>query len=224
MLNVNADTMVAGIAAGVSCREMITITDVPGILLDVFNSGSKADSVTLAEVDALITDGTISGGIIPKVEACGKALLAGVFVVRMVNVKDLRSIITDINRGVPRDSHHEVIKTEFEEVKKKSDRYLFQNYGRIPPSFTHGSGCYLRGSNGREYLDLVAGIAANALGYAHPDLVAIEQTQAARMTHVSNLYYVEEQAELAEMIASIVPSGTTRSLFCNNGAETNEVP
>ena len=101
MLNVNADTMVAGVAAGIGCREMITITDVPGIMLDVNNSGSKVDSLTLAEVDGLIADGTISGGMIPKVEACRKALLAGVSVVRMVNGKDPRSIITDIKKGVP---------------------------------------------------------------------------------------------------------------------------
>ena len=101
MLNVNADTMVAGVAAGVECSEMITITDVPGIMLDINNSGSKVDSLTLADVDRLIADGTISGGMIPKVEACRKALLAGVTTVRMVNGKDPRSIITDIKKGVP---------------------------------------------------------------------------------------------------------------------------
>ena len=110
----------------------------------------------------------------------------------------------------------------FESVKEKSDRYLFQNYGRIPLSFTHGSGCYLYGSDGREYLDLVAGIAVNALGYAHPDWVAAVQAQAARMAHVSNLYYVEEQAELAERVASITPEGMDRTLFVNSGAEANE--
>ena len=101
MLNVNADTMVAGVAAGVECREMITITDVPGIMLDINNSGSKVDSLTLDDVDCLIADGTISGGMIPKVEACRKALMAGVTTVRMVNGKDPRSIITDIKKGVP---------------------------------------------------------------------------------------------------------------------------
>ncbi len=115
-----------------------------------------------------------------------------------------------------------MIKMEFEKIKKKSDRYLFQNYDRIPLSFTHGSGCYLHGIDGKEYLDLVAGIAVNALGYAHPDLVAAEQAQTTKMTHVSNLYYVEEQAELAKRIASIAPDGITRSLFCNSGAEANE--
>ena len=101
MLNVNADTMVAGIAAGMDCREMVAITDVPGILRDVSDPGSKIDSLTLEEVDALIADGTISGGMIPKVEACRNALLAGVATVRMVNGKDPRSIITDVKKGVP---------------------------------------------------------------------------------------------------------------------------
>ena len=110
----------------------------------------------------------------------------------------------------------------FESVKEKSDRYLFQNYGRIPLSFTHGSGCYLHGSDGREYLDLVAGIAVNALGYAHPDWVAAVQAQAAKMAHVSNLYYVGEQADLAERVASITPDGMDRTLFVNSGAEANE--
>ena len=111
---------------------------------------------------------------------------------------------------------------DFEEVKAKSDRYLFQNYGRIPLSFTHGKGCYLYGTDGREYLDLVAGIAVNALGYAHPDWVAAVQAQVDRMTHVSNLYYVQEQAELAERVASITPGDLDRCLFVNSGAEANE--
>ena len=101
MLNVNADTMVAGIAAGVGCVEMIAITDVPGILRDVSDPSSKIDSLTLDEVDALIADGTIFGGMIPKVEACRKALLAGVSKVRMVNGKDQRSIVSDVMRDVP---------------------------------------------------------------------------------------------------------------------------
>ena len=111
---------------------------------------------------------------------------------------------------------------DFDEIKEKSDRYLFQNYGRIPLSFTHGSGCYLYGTDGREYLDLVAGIAVNALGYAHPDWTRAVQEQVGRMTHVSNLYYIREQAELAERVASITPEDIDRTLFVNSGAEANE--
>lgn len=101
MLNVNADTMVAGIAAGVGCREMIAITDVPGILRDVGDPGSKIDSLSLEEVDRLIGDGTISGGMIPKVEACRRALLAGAGSVRMINGKDPGCKVSDAVRGAP---------------------------------------------------------------------------------------------------------------------------
>ena len=101
MLNVNADTMAAGISAGTGCDEMITITDVPGILLDVGDPSSKIDELPLSRVDELIADGTISGGMIPKVEACRRALEAGAGAVRMVNGKDPRNIVSDIIRGVP---------------------------------------------------------------------------------------------------------------------------
>lgn len=111
---------------------------------------------------------------------------------------------------------------DFNQVKELSSKYLFQNYGRIDLSFTHGKGCYLYDTEGREYLDLVAGIAVNALGYAHSDWVEAVQQQVARMVHVSNLYYVEEQARLAEKIASITPGDLDRTLFVNSGAEANE--
>jgi acetylglutamate kinase len=100
-LNVNADTMAAGIAAGIKCKEMIAITDVPGILKDVSDPASKIDKLTLREVDELIESGVISGGMIPKVEACRDALNAGVETVRMVNGKDKNNIVTDILKGVP---------------------------------------------------------------------------------------------------------------------------
>lgn len=110
----------------------------------------------------------------------------------------------------------------FEEAKEKCDRYLFHNYGRIELSFTHGEGCYLYGTDGKKYLDLVAGIAVNALGYAHPDWVKAVQDQAAKMVHISNLYYIEQQGELAERIASIAPGDIDHTLFVNSGAEANE--
>ena len=110
----------------------------------------------------------------------------------------------------------------FEEAKEKCDRYLFHNYGRIELSFTHGEGCYLYGTDGKKYLDLVAGIAVNALGYAHPDWVKAVQDQAAKMAHISNLYYIEQQGELAERIASIAPGDIDHTLFVNSGAEANE--
>jgi acetylornithine aminotransferase/acetylornithine/N-succinyldiaminopimelate aminotransferase len=111
---------------------------------------------------------------------------------------------------------------EFSEIKRLGSEYLFQNYGRMDMAFTHGKGAYLYDTEGREYLDLVAGIAVNSIGYAHPYWVAAVREQVSRLVHVSNLYYVEEQAVLAEKIASISPCGMHRTLFVNSGAEANE--
>ena len=109
-----------------------------------------------------------------------------------------------------------------EEILAKGSKYLFQNYNRAPIAFTHGKGCYLYDTEGREYLDLVAGIAVNALGYAHPDVTKAICDQAQRMVHVSNLYQVAEQVELAERLATVLPGDIDRTLFVNSGAEANE--
>ena len=111
---------------------------------------------------------------------------------------------------------------EFNEIKEKSSKYLFQNYGRADLSFTHGEGCYLYDTEGKEYLDLIAGIAVNAVGYAHPKWVEAMQAQVSRMAHVSNLFHIEEQAVLAENIAGVTPGNLDRTLFVNSGAEANE--
>lgn len=111
---------------------------------------------------------------------------------------------------------------EFNEIKEKSSKYLFQNYGRADLSFTHGKGCYLYDTKGKEYLDLIAGIAVNAVGYAHPKWVEAMQAQVSRMAHVSNLFHIEEQANLAENIAGVTPGNLDRTLFVNSGAEANE--
>lgn len=109
-----------------------------------------------------------------------------------------------------------------DEVKEKGGKYLFQNYGRLDVSFEYGKGMYLYDSEGKEYLDLVAGIAVNSLGHSHPKWVAIMQEQVARLCHVSNLYHIREQAVAAEKIASVTPGDLNRILFVNSGAEANE--
>lgn len=95
-LNVNADAMAAGIAAGIGCREMIQITDVPGVMLDIDDPSSLQSELTVEQVDDLISSGVISGGMVAKVEACKKALKAGVPKVRLVNGRDQGSIVSDV--------------------------------------------------------------------------------------------------------------------------------
>jgi acetylornithine/N-succinyldiaminopimelate aminotransferase len=83
-----------------------------------------------------------------------------------------------------------------------------------------GEGVRVWDSHGTVYLDLVAGIATNILGHAHPNVVRAIQEQATRLIHVSNLYINERQVELAEQLYNL--SGGMRSFFSNSGAEANE--
>jgi len=93
-------------------------------------------------------------------------------------------------------------------------------YGRLPVTFTHGNGAWLWDTDGKRYLDAVAGVAVNGLGHAHPRLVEAIAAQASRLIHVSNLYCVAEQEALADLLCQ--RSGLDAAFFCNSGAEANE--
>jgi acetylornithine aminotransferase/acetylornithine/N-succinyldiaminopimelate aminotransferase len=101
-----------------------------------------------------------------------------------------------------------------------ADRYLMQTGRRLPVTFVRGQGCLVYDDAGREYLDLVAGIAVNLLGHAHPEVVAAVSRQAATLIHSSNLYYSLPQVELAQRLVEL--SFPSRVFFCNSGAEANE--
>jgi acetylornithine/N-succinyldiaminopimelate aminotransferase len=101
-----------------------------------------------------------------------------------------------------------------------ADRYLMQVGRRLPVTFVRGRGCLLYDDAGREYLDLVAGIAVNLLGHAHPDVVAAVTEQAGTLIHTSNLYFTQPQVELAKRL--VETSFPSRVFFCNSGAEANE--
>ena len=101
-----------------------------------------------------------------------------------------------------------------------ADRYLMQTGRRLPVTFVRGRGCLVYDDSGREYLDLVAGIAVNLLGHAHPDVVAALSRQASQLIHTSNLYFTQPQVELARRLVEL--SFPSRVFFCNSGAEANE--
>src|SRR5258708_40250989 len=91
---------------------------------------------------------------------------------------------------------------------------------RLPVTFVRGNGCLVYDESGREYLDLVAGIAVNLLGHAHPDLVAALTAQARTLIPTSNLYYTQPQVDLAQRLVEL--SFPSRVFLCNSGAEANE--
>ena len=107
-----------------------------------------------------------------------------------------------------------------QEVMALTDRCVMHTYGRFPVAFVQGEGCRLWDADGKVYLDFVAGLAVCNLGHCHPRVVAAIQTQASRLLHVSNLYHIPWQSELARRITEL--SFADRVFFCNSGAEANE--
>ena len=110
--------------------------------------------------------------------------------------------------------------TENTPLAELEQRYLMGTFRRLPVTFVKGAGVRVWGDDGREYLDLVGGIAVNVLGHAHPALARAVADQAASLVHTSNLYYTEPQVKLAQRLVEL--SFPSRVFFCNSGAEANE--
>jgi len=97
---------------------------------------------------------------------------------------------------------------------------LLPNYARAPLSFARGEGAWLVAEDGQRYLDFGAGVAVNALGHAHPHLVAALTEQASKVWHVSNLYQIPEGERLGRRFVESTFAEVV--FFCNSGAEANE--
>ncbi len=101
-----------------------------------------------------------------------------------------------------------------------AQKRLYPNYKPAPMMLARGRGCELFDVEGRRWLDLCAGVAVCSVGHAHPKLAAAIAEQAARLMHVSNYFYNEENVRLADELCT--KSGFDRAFFCNSGAEANE--
>lgn len=105
-------------------------------------------------------------------------------------------------------------------IVEKDAKYVMQTYARQPITLTRGKGSLVHDINGKEYIDCVAGIAVNNVGHCHPKVVKAIRDQAEKLIHVSNLYYTDVQADLAEQLVSV--TGMDRVFFCNSGTEAVE--
>jgi predicted acetylornithine/succinylornithine family transaminase len=101
-----------------------------------------------------------------------------------------------------------------------SNRYIMNTYNRFPIVLRKGRGMKVWGSDGKEYLDFVSGVAVNILGHCHPKVVVAVQKQVQRLIHVSNYYHIEPQIKLATLL--VKHSFADKVFFCNSGAEANE--
>lgn len=98
--------------------------------------------------------------------------------------------------------------------------HVMNTYGRLAVAFERGEGVWLWDTEGKRYLDALAGVAVNAVGHSHPKLVAALRDQVGKLIHTSNIYQIAAQEKLADRIAGA--SGMDSVFFCNSGAEANE--
>lgn len=102
----------------------------------------------------------------------------------------------------------------------EESKYLMHTYNRFNIEMESGQGCYLKDTNGKEYLDLTSGIGVNCLGHNHPTLVEAIQKQVATLMECSNLYYSQPMVDAAKKLVEY--TGLSKVFFSNSGAEANE--
>lgn len=108
----------------------------------------------------------------------------------------------------------------FSALRAREEASVMRTYGRYPLAVSRAQGSRLYDLDGREYVDLLAGIAVCNLGHCHPEVTEAIRRQAGELVHVSNLFYQREQVELAERLLGTCHMG--KAFFCNSGAEANE--
>ncbi len=108
----------------------------------------------------------------------------------------------------------------FDELKTLDHQYTMQTYGRFDVAIDHGVGATLYDLEGNPYIDFSSGIGVNSVGYANPKWIDAVTAQAGKLAHISNLYYSEPYARLAERLCQ--RTGMSAAFFGNSGAEANE--
>ena len=108
----------------------------------------------------------------------------------------------------------------FEEIKALDEQYVMHAYGRFPVAIDHGKGATVWDTQGKEYIDFTAGIGVTSLGHGDQGWVDAVTAQAAKLGHISNLFYAEPYAKVAQKLC--VRTGMSNVMFSNSGAEANE--
>ncbi len=112
------------------------------------------------------------------------------------------------------------IEKDFELTRSYDSKYVLNVFNPLPISFTHGKGVWLYDADGKQYMDMIGGIAVNSLGHNNKDLVKAVSDQAGKVIHCCNYYMIPQRSELAFKLCS--NSFADKVFFCNSGAEANE--
>ena len=216
--NINADTVAGALAGALGARKVIFLTDVEGLFADAAEPETLISACGLADLDGLVSGGSVGTGMLPKLLAVREALTHGVPAAHILDGR-LPHVGPHgaLHRGRHRHHGHPVID---ESLVQREAAALMPNYRRAPVAFVRGEGAYLYDAAGRPYLDCVSAISVNNLGHCHPAVVEAIRRQAGELIITSNLFYTEPMIALAEWIRDHSLGG--RVLFGNSGAEACE--
>ncbi len=249
VLNVNADTAAAALAVALDAEKLMVLSDVEGLYVDW---PARTDVIGEIGVDALATLlASLSGGMVPKMGACLRAVRGGVARATVVDGREPHAVLLEIftDEGVgtqvlpdapttirtarpdPRLRESEgsapVADTQNPAIANSGgwiERHraaLMDTYGPPRLVLDRGEGAWVWDVDGRCYLDLLAGIAVNTLGHAHPGLVKAVSEQVATLAHVSNLFATTAPVQVAERLLGLL-GGDGRVFLSNSGTEANE--
>lgn len=214
-LNANADDVACALACALEVEELILLTNVPGVLVN----GQIRATLNAIDAEHLIAEGSISGGMIVKVLSAVDAAKRSGARVRICNLETLSS-----TGGTLIGDH---LSQEFSEkvsqkpaISRRQPDCLAPLFTKIDVRFKDGKGLWLRDEFGVSYLDFGSGIAVNALGHQHPRIVQTLMRKATSPLHVSNLFPIEEQEDLARRLSD--SCFAERVFFSNSGTEANE--
>lgn len=267
VLNVNADTAAGELAAAINARKLVVLTDVAGLYDDWPKRESLISSISASDLRTKLP--SLASGMVPKMEACLRAVDAGVAQAHVIDGRVAHSMLLEVftDEGVGTVVTADGAKAEFPIAQRdpqlppplpataaasapasKSwrERYshsLLPVFGTPQLKISAAHGSYLWDDNDKRYLDLLGGIAVNALGHGSPEVIEAVFNQLSSVDHVSNFFTTEPQIHLAERLLSLLraqrgeqaaPATSTpeesssiqardsKVFLCNSGTEANE--
>ncbi len=202
--NVNGDSFAAAVASAVQADWLFLMTDIDGVYLDPAKKESRFSHLSVDLAKSL----AVKDGMIPKLKAAVDAIESGVSSVLIGKSLGAHTVIS-ANQS---EDFKNLVKTEY--------AHIFNTYIRYPIVLERGLGSKVWDSEGKEYLDLLGGIAVVPLGHCHPAVVSAIHEQTQKLMHTSNLFYSKPMLELAQCLTEL--GDFQKVFFCNSGTEANE--
>ena len=224
--NINADDAACAIAKAVHAEKLAFLTDIEGLYKDINDKSTFISRLTASEAEGLIHDGYIGGGMLPKLNNCTSAIRNGVNRVHILDGRLAHCLLLEIftNQGIGTaivsDEEENKMSDTMKEYIAEAEKDLLHTYNRYQIVLDKGEGVHLYDTDGKKYLDFVAGIAVFALGYQNKAYNDALKAQIDKVIHTSNYYYNVPAIEAARKIKKV--SGMDRVFFTNSGAEAVE--